>query len=143
MGSCNHRTNQLVLGLGTPHAIKCVHIKHYRLKIGETRFQRGPAPFVFQNQEIHKKNIGGNRNMFWGFQCFLKMKTNRNVTRSWFHPPVHNPPTSSRASSVREFKQSFQSSSQASQARPGRPASQASRASKPQASRHRCQQFFL
>ena len=33
--------------------------------------------------------------------------------------------------------------SQASQARPGRPASQASRASKPQASRHRCQQFFF
>ena len=42
-----------------------------------------------------------------------------------------------------DFKQSFQSSSQASQARPGRPASQASRASKPQASRHRCQQFFF
>ena len=34
-------------------------------------------------------------------------------------------------------------SSQTSQARPGRPASQASRASKPQASRHRCQQFFF
>ena len=34
-------------------------------------------------------------------------------------------------------------SSQASQARPGRPASQGSRASKPQASRHRCQQFFF
>ena len=41
------------------------------------------------------------------------------------------------------FSQPFQSSSQASQARPGRPASQASWASKPQASRHRCQQFFF
>ena len=51
-----------------------------------------------------------------------------------------------RASSVRDAFSSFQPAkpaSQASQARPGRPASQASRASKPQASRHRCQQFFF
>ena len=55
-----------------------------------------------------------------------------------------------RASSVWDFPHSFhpakpvQPAKPASQAsQPARPASQASRASKPQASRHRCQQFFF
>ena len=60
------------------------------------------------------------------------------------HREIRRPLPERRAcETLSNHSSSSSQASQASQARPGRPASQASWASKPQASRHRCQQFFF